>query len=285
MGSVDCYCALCTGPLRTDIRIGDKKFLAIRRKKLKRAIRNRQSGTEIGSGDESMGSGDDEDGSIEDGYNSHEERSYDPELVSEGDAKWLEETSALGFNLDAKSSNSSVFEIFGKYDDYGSFMLTRGDENAPEQMEADCYWTTNSNRIPVFPFHDVCKTVLADALGDGLLYDEDEENSDAEEVSDAEISGEESGLWAEIKKKAERIDKDSLYYAMTQLNSNESERSPAVNYGGVEGNDQSWESIPGEEYLNPLPQIPARSGKRNGYPDSRLSQQGFFQELSTRLIP
>lgn len=43
-----------------------------------------------------------------------------------------------------------------------------------------------------------------------------------------------------------KVDKDALYSAMSELVTRYGSRLE-LDYGGINGNDQTWESIPGEE--------------------------------------
>jgi hypothetical protein len=121
MGSYDCYCAVCGGPLYSYMRRGktSPKYLAARRN---RVARNKKKlagevlsdaedevvDTEMKDGDPSVcqcesscmcPAEEDESGSMDEW---DEEHSYDPELISKQETKWLGEARAVGFNPNAE---------------------------------------------------------------------------------------------------------------------------------------------------------------------------------------
>lgn len=120
----------------------------------------------------------------------------------------------------------------------------------------------NANRIVVFPYHDVCFTLFAHALDEELLYPmpEDEEDAtkdmdeDEDQIDQADKAGIESQKWSSMQKRRERVDKDSLYHAMTQIDNDKYALS--VDYGGMEGVDQNWKCVPGEEVQILTPFLP-----------------------------
>jgi hypothetical protein len=106
MGSFDCYCALCGGPLYHTLEFGldSAKALARRKRRLEKAKRRRARETDLpDSEDETEGATSDteEDGEEEE-YDAWEQHHcYNPELVSNGSTEWVGNCRCLGFNADA----------------------------------------------------------------------------------------------------------------------------------------------------------------------------------------
>jgi hypothetical protein len=90
----------------------------------------------------------------------------------------------------------------------------RGRFNANDSADIGSFNSSVPSDIVVFPFHESCLVVLCRVL------------SGHDDVTE--------------------IDKDILYAALWQLTKGVS-RSLCVDYGGIQGMDQTWESIPGEE--------------------------------------
>jgi hypothetical protein len=123
MGSFDCYCAICGGPLHHNLQFGSKsaKALVRRKKRVEKEKRRRDGETDLpNSDDDDEGLKDDSEGAISstemvdreesadgDGEDDEdfdpweEDRSYNPELVSETSTEWVGECRCLGFNADA----------------------------------------------------------------------------------------------------------------------------------------------------------------------------------------
>ncbi|KAF2175171.1 hypothetical protein K469DRAFT_743420 [Zopfia rhizophila CBS 207.26] len=240
MGSYDCYCAICGGPLYTVPGIGDKseKALAKRRRLIEKAKR-RRAGEEVPKSDDEAEKSDratsdaamadaenetqtqEEDGDEDDWM---EEHSYDPEVISEDELVWLEDCRCLGFNADAPGISKAFISGRGSYDNHGDFLVRESgdDPNDPETGNYSCYQSLNANDTPVFPFHEACHKVLARSL---TGHDD-----------------------------VEKIDNDILYHVMAQHTS-ESGTVLNLDYGEIKGLDQCWECILGEEHTvrNPAP--------------------------------
>jgi hypothetical protein len=77
------------------------------------------------------------------------------------------------------------------------------------------YHAYNSNEILVFPFHETCFKVLCRSF-----------------------FGHEN---------VTKIDKDILYSVLSQLNDEDYSRYLDVDYGEIEGMEQTWDCISGEE--------------------------------------
>ena len=253
MGSWDCYCALCCGPLRrSGVHVGDstKKALKKRAKIVTKSIQKRQrlesddvkineKGMEDVSGGEEdedqqkskVASNDNDNArnqlhhgnsmyTYRDGqpvlntmYNYYEENSYDPRLLAAKDVEWLDRCRTLGYNPDTKKTFISGL---GQYADYGSFEVNvAGDDpNDPHLFEYEVYQLgVGDIEEPTFPFHEACYRVLARRLG----YDDPVE-----------------------------INKDVLYTLMREKSG---ERScMMLDYGGMESLGlQFWDCQPGEE--------------------------------------
>lgn len=142
---------------------------------------------------------------------------YDPTELSRKDVTWLDRGRTVGFNPEAPGVTKCFVSGLGQYNDYGSFHIkTPGnDPNDPQQDDYMCYTTFESDQHPTYPLHEACLQVLAKCLG---LQKEDE------------------------------IDRDVLYAVLSQ-NSEDYAPALSLDYGQIEGPEQFWSSIPGEEYV------------------------------------
>ena len=127
MGSFDCYCAFCAGPLTYINRIGSRSKRALARRRRHIALEKRRRASErinLDTDDEEVNSDDavDRDGFAsydealtanaagdadhDSGFDSdYEESSYDPELVTEDPLKWTGICRCLGFNGNAHGNS------------------------------------------------------------------------------------------------------------------------------------------------------------------------------------
>jgi hypothetical protein len=122
MGSYDCYCAICGGPLYHSLQFGLKsaKALARRKRRLEKEKRRRageenlpDSENELESSDDANSdndmvfpngedAGDGGEADDEEDYDTFEQDfSYNPELVDENSTEWVGNCRCLGFNADA----------------------------------------------------------------------------------------------------------------------------------------------------------------------------------------
>ncbi|KAF2002070.1 hypothetical protein P154DRAFT_562204 [Amniculicola lignicola CBS 123094] len=228
MGSWDCYCAICGGPLGTGLERGATSATALklrrRRVEKKRARllkggdasseHDESSDVEMDEGDESVYPKDD-DGTEIDLWN--EKHSYDPELLNDDRVGWLIEGRAIGFNAEATGPQKYFMTGEGSYHDYGEFQVEWESDDEPGG-EYECYTSYNSNHVPVYPFHHTCYKILATA-----------------------ISGNPTSIAADI------IKNDTLYSVMEALTDAEGGRHLNLDYG-IGGIDQFWRSLSGEEY-------------------------------------
>jgi hypothetical protein len=119
MGSYDCYCAVCGGPLYHSVQFGSKsaKALARRKRRLEKAKRRRAGETDLPDSENETddfdvatskmemadghdaGDGEEEDDEDYDAW--EQDHCYNPELVSESSTEWLDNCRCLGFNADA----------------------------------------------------------------------------------------------------------------------------------------------------------------------------------------
>ncbi|UKZ74792.1 hypothetical protein TrVFT333_002462 [Trichoderma virens FT-333] len=217
MGSFDCYCAICGATLdNANIEVGSTspKFLARRRARVERQKRARELGEELASPDD-----DDEfeeEGEGRDYWNTaDDDHAYDPELL--GDTTWLSNVRCLGFNPAAMGNGRAFISGPAKYEDYGRAKVSPGsDPNQPSnETSFPCFWAMEGDVPVVFPFHECCFDIVSRAL-----------------------TGSENRC---------KIDKDALYNIMIGL-SEQFENTLAISHGDINGGQQFWERIPGEEY-------------------------------------
>ncbi|KAI3391427.1 hypothetical protein diail_7378 [Diaporthe ilicicola] len=161
MGSWDCYCAICGGPF-WGVKVSQKpRTPGFRRRKAKE-IENRRQGRETYRKDMISVEEQDEDDESDSHESYDEAQSYDPDVVSEDDAKWTETLHVLAFNSE---SEQAFVSGPGNYNDYGSVSVEEGDD--PNALGSDldsmfCYSRFDSE--PIFPFHWCCYEILAKFL-------------------------------------------------------------------------------------------------------------------------
>ncbi|KAF2119207.1 hypothetical protein BDV96DRAFT_567199 [Lophiotrema nucula] len=255
MGSYDCYCALCGGPLGNFAKWGSRKTkhrtkrhsrISLKKRRLagedvhedgprprtsKIVPEERKSDEDDASPDTDMTEpspfDDSDTGEMatwypdenESMFSYYEQHSYDPYVLKKGDTTWLGRCRCLGFNPDAKGITKAFISGRGTYDDYGRFRVRESsdDPNAPDEEDGlPCFSSYDENALPAFPFHETCYELLARAL-----FGEPDTT---------------------------RIDKDVLYSIFTPLCDDYARSLDQVDYGGIEGIDQTWECIQGEEY-------------------------------------
>ncbi|KAF2119682.1 hypothetical protein BDV96DRAFT_642695 [Lophiotrema nucula] len=233
MGSFDCYCAICAGPLGTDLIFGSRgqKPLAKRRQRINKR-RRKLAGEDVESSDESEGEDpekDMEDADVkidieesdgeEEFDEGQEEYSYDPELVAEAETAWTNMCRCIGFNSDAPGLTKAYISGRGHYSDYGGFDV-REPSNDPNDIDDgyySCYMSSDVDDRAVFPFHELCYELLA-------RY----------------ITG---------QPKPAKINKDIMYSTLSQLYKQEwGGVLSYVNYGHVNGGEQFWTCVSGEEW-------------------------------------
>ncbi|KAL1592714.1 hypothetical protein SLS60_011130 [Paraconiothyrium brasiliense] len=174
---------------------------------------------EHGSEAESSDNDDSDESSSQTGsVDSYDEKvSYDPEKLKRKDVAWLERGHVLGFNPEAPGVTKAFISGRGSYEDYGSFNVVRPghDPNDPQLGSYTCYTSYEPDVLPTYPFHEGCLQVLAKSLGLG---------------------------------KEDEIDRDVLYTVFSQ-NNDDYARVLALNYGQLDGPEQCWDSVQGEEYV------------------------------------
>ncbi|KAF2702894.1 hypothetical protein K504DRAFT_463925 [Pleomassaria siparia CBS 279.74] len=145
-----------------------------------------------------------------------ETRSYDPIVLSPKDLTWLDRCRCLAFNAAATGVTKAFISGRGRYSDYGSFDVRQPgrDPNDTGEDYHTCFHTSDTNETVSFPFHETCYYILARSLG---------------------------------YTRQECIDKDAMYTAMRHnVQSNASRLD--LDYGCINGVEQSWECQPGEEF-------------------------------------
>jgi hypothetical protein len=250
MGSFDCYCALCSGPLGTaTVEFGSKNGKAILKRKRRVELKKRRlAGEEVIQSDDDDDDNEDDDSKIsgkncdaEGSENNREDESeqnndseenlsqpgslnecdesfsYDPVKLKRKDVAWLDRSRTLGFNPEAEGVTKAFVSGLGCYDNYGSFVVdTPGqDRNDPLDDQYSCYGSFEPGKPPTFPFHEGCLQVFAMYLG---------------------------------LQKGDEIDRDVLYTVLAQ-NTEEFCSALSLDYGPIEGPEQIWTCFPGEEYL------------------------------------
>ena len=251
MGSWDCYCALCCGPLgKFSVKVGDgtKKALKRRARIVAEGVRERkgiepqnikiEEDTEASDDDDEKGqqdrsatkSNDDTTHELHHGhskylypyneppvldtmYENYEKESYDPRLLHSEDVEWTDRCRTLGYN---PNTGKAFISGLARYAIYGDVEIYEpgNDPNDPQLREYDVYQeSTGELDDPTFPFHEACYRLLAKRLG----Y-----------VDSAEI------------------DKDVLFNVMLEKNIGYS--CLMVDYGDTQSlGQQWWYCQPGEE--------------------------------------
>ncbi|KAL2126293.1 hypothetical protein VTI74DRAFT_1233 [Chaetomium olivicolor] len=222
MGGFDTYCAICGCSLTGGV-VGSTAPSALRRRR--RIVARKREALERGDseyGSDSESENDEDDQEKEEGeeewFADQEDRSYDPELISEQGLEWLYESCCLGLNPEAQGDSKAFISGKSTSCENGCMEVEPGsDPNEPSQIGDTilyCFHAQDSGGIVVFPFHNCCLDILVQVLTGS--------------------------------KDLANVNKDVLYDAMSGL----AERSGEcldLDYGSAEGRDQYWESVPGEE--------------------------------------
>ncbi|KAK3303774.1 uncharacterized protein B0T15DRAFT_541215 [Chaetomium strumarium] len=233
MGGFDTFCALC-GCSLVGSEIGSTAPGALRRRE--RIVARKCEALERGDSISDMEDDEDEDddkdredgADEEDGEESWwpdtEDRSYDPRLVSWESLTWLSESCCLGVNPRAEGDSRAFISGKSVECDSGGIEVEMGDDpnQPPTGTSLFCYSKQDQSGLLVFPFHYCCFNILAQVL----TADDD----------------------------TTKIDKDALFDTMAGLVKTHSVCLD-IDYGSISGQDQRWESIPGEEFsvTNPSP--------------------------------
>jgi hypothetical protein len=161
-----------------------------------------------------------------DGY--HEKQSYDPSKLQLHDAQWIDRCRILCINSELKEKKAFMSGR-GRYSDYSEFRVVK-DGTDPRDTEADshpCYHAYEPEEQTFgFPMHEACFDVLTRCLGYAHRKD---------------------------------VDKDVMYGVMEQLGDQHS-RHLSLDYGHLQGPEQYWECIPGEEYSLADPMLKSTIG-------------------------
>ncbi|KAI8718519.1 F-box domain-containing protein [Fusarium sp. LHS14.1] len=153
------------------------------------------------------------------------ENKYDADVIGDEDMEWFRQARLLGFNPDAPGANKFFVSGAGEYLDGGIFDVDEGSEpdSAIEDFDLGGVrnWGDCGSGQRGFPFHRQCYTLLARVL----------------------TGTEDTG----------KINKGVLYRIFGGLISWKS-RCSDLDYGdATQGQDQTWEAIPGYGYtvINP----------------------------------
>ncbi|RSL45479.1 hypothetical protein CEP54_014253 [Fusarium duplospermum] len=153
------------------------------------------------------------------------ENKYDEDVIGDEDMEWFQQARVLGFNPDAAGASKFYVSGAGNYLGYGDFDIDEGSEpdSAIEEFDfADLRaWGGSDGTDRVFPFHKQCYTLLARVL------------TGTEDTNE--------------------INRAVLYKVFGGLVSGKS-RCSDLDYGdATQGQDQTWEAVPGYEYtvINP----------------------------------
>lgn len=238
MGSFDCFCALCSGPLgQRWVTFGSKKakWLARRARRLdlkKRSLaredvhQSDQEGLEndvakenhfvslgLPRADPTEDSEGEESGEVHDYQENH---SFDPTKLSREEVAWLDQSHVVGLNRQTSGKSVAFVSGRGEYDDYGVFVVEQpgNDPNDPQDSQYACYTNIEADQFPVYPFHRACLHLFARNVGLDRVED---------------------------------INFDILYAVFSQ-NCVEWGSSLELNYGEIEAGEQFWIACPGLEY-------------------------------------
>ncbi|EEU42515.1 uncharacterized protein NECHADRAFT_80127 [Fusarium vanettenii 77-13-4] len=153
------------------------------------------------------------------------ENRYDEDVIGDEDMEWFRQARLLGFNPDASGANKFYVSGAGEYLGAGIFDVDEGSEPDSAIEDFDLAgvraWGDCDGEERGFPFHRQCHTVLARVL----------------------TGTEDTG----------KINRAVLYKIFGGLISGKS-RCSDLDYGhATQGQDQTWEAIPGYEYtvINP----------------------------------
>ncbi|RSM06096.1 hypothetical protein CDV31_009272 [Fusarium ambrosium] len=153
------------------------------------------------------------------------ENKYDEDVIGDEDMEWFQQARVLGFNPDAAGASKFYVSGAGNYLGCGDFDIDEGSEPDSAIEEFDFAglraWGDSDGTDRVFPFHRQCYTLLARVL------------TGTEDTSE--------------------INRAVLYKVFGGLVSGKS-RCSDLDYGdATQGQDQTWEAVPGYEYtvINP----------------------------------
>ncbi|KAF1954959.1 hypothetical protein CC80DRAFT_493347 [Byssothecium circinans] len=232
MGSWDCYCALCSGPLGYGVKFARRKRAAKQGKEgtghdSYEAMGDAEEEESKEEGEVQFDSdyGDDDDDEDDDYEGEHR---YNPEVLKKKDTAWVKDCRCLA-KADSDGSDPRIFlSRRGTYDDYGVFSINRSDEdnetssedldpNDPGAEDFDCYEHQSMDGWG-FPMHEACWSILAQRLlnhSDGT-----------------------------------RINRAAMFSTLDRLqDQHNSFRDLNLDYGDIEGPDQIWICQPGQEYI------------------------------------
>ncbi|KAJ4393170.1 hypothetical protein N0V93_002377 [Gnomoniopsis smithogilvyi] len=175
MGSWDCYCAICGGPF-VGVRISQiprtSHFLVRRAKEELEQQKRKFEGQVFVSNTSEDDEG--EDCNSESPNANDEYGTYDCDIVSEADIKWIETLHVIGAN-DAESGVSKVFISGpGRYLDYGGVNVEAGSDPNIEGADVDtmsCY-RDDDNEETIFPFHWPCYELLTRCITGSFAIDQ-----------------------------------------------------------------------------------------------------------------
>ena len=148
-------------------------------------------------------------------YEWNEEHSYDPLILNFDDLQWTARCRCLAFNAVAPGVTKTFISGRGRYIDYGSFDITKQGREVNDTSKDfhHCFFALEPDEEPAFPFHEACYKILSRNLG---FVDE------------------------------KGLGRDVLYGVLKQ-NIDRYARGLNLDYGCIQGANQFWECLPGEE--------------------------------------
>ncbi|KAH6842295.1 hypothetical protein B0I37DRAFT_407388 [Chaetomium sp. MPI-CAGE-AT-0009] len=213
MGCFDVYCAICGCSLVRGGDVGSTSPADLERRR-RRVTQKRvelERGKPVNPGPDITVPIGEEAWHLE-----NEAHSYDPTLVTRESLEWLTTSCCLGINPQAQGGPKAFISGGVEYYSCRAAVVQAGsDPNEPPGIEhkgLSCYSLTDP---AAFPFHPCCLSILADVV-----------------TGSTDVT---------------KIDKDALYNAMSELD-HPYEACLRINYGNINNGDQTWGSIPGEEF-------------------------------------
>uniref|UniRef100_A0A8H7MZF0 F-box domain-containing protein n=1 Tax=Bionectria ochroleuca TaxID=29856 RepID=A0A8H7MZF0_BIOOC len=156
MGSWDCYCMVCCGPM-TYVRIRGHENYVKDPNAGPRTVREEDDEAEENH-DQREEEEEEEEEEEDDGW------LYDPKVIQPADIDWTENCRVLGINAYCTRLSKAFISGQGCYDDLGVMTCDQGDDPNCEDVEVEampCYFDYNDNEDPVFPFHMDCFKLLS----------------------------------------------------------------------------------------------------------------------------
>ncbi|KAH5253954.1 hypothetical protein HBI71_143270 [Parastagonospora nodorum] len=151
-------------------------------------------------------------------FSYYEKQSYDPGKLSREDVQWLDRSRVLALNRELEGRKKAFLSGRGRYNDYFDFKVqSLGPDPRDTDESTHCTYHAYEpeKEVPSFPVHEACFKILTECFA---------------------------------TEKRQKVDKDVLY-AVMQQNMESMARKLSLDYGTIEGADQFWECIAGEEWV------------------------------------